>query len=109
MSLAFEELRRLVDGPLAAVQPQSGDQPADARERLADLCESITRIVGLETFVADQLLRIMRPAVLAGRGLRERIEANPDAPDLARRPAHEETVHVVARRHLVRRDVGQRR
>src|SRR4029453_3424530 len=55
MSLALEELRRLVDGPLAAVQPQSGDQPADARERLADLCESITRIVGLETFFADQL------------------------------------------------------
>ena len=45
MRLALEELRRLIDGPLAAVQPQSGDQPADARQRFADLRESIARIV----------------------------------------------------------------
>ena len=29
MSVAFEQLRGLVDRPFAAVQPEPGDQPAD--------------------------------------------------------------------------------
>src|SRR5262245_3016552 len=37
MRLVLEELRRLIDGPLARVETNPGDEPADARERLTDL------------------------------------------------------------------------
>ena len=66
MGLALEELRRLIDRPLAAVQPQPDDQPADPRQRFADLREPVARIVALESFVADELLGVMRPAILSG-------------------------------------------
>src|SRR5438067_728249 len=107
--LALEELRGLVDRPRAAVHPNPGDQPADARQRFADLRQPVPRVVFLETFVADELLRVVRPTILPRRRLRERIEPDPDAPDLSRRAAHEETMYIVSRRDLVRRDVGQRR
>ena len=83
--------------------------PADARQRLARLRQPVARIVALEALVAHELLRVVRPPVLSGRGLRKRIQADPDAADLSRRPPHEQAVHVVAGRHFVRRDVGERR
>src|SRR5580765_3375318 len=39
MSVALEQLRRLVNRPLAAVQANPGDEAADSRERLARLRE----------------------------------------------------------------------
>src|SRR5262245_3481095 len=63
--LALEELRRLIDRPLAAVQPDADDQPADARQRFADLREAIAGIFSLESLVADQLFSVVRPPVLA--------------------------------------------
>src|SRR5262249_61524316 len=64
MRLVLEELRGLVDRPLAAVQPEAHDHPADARERLADLCEPVARIVFLEPFVFDKLHSVMSPDVV---------------------------------------------
>src|SRR5262245_35709614 len=105
MRFALEESGRFVDGPLATVQSQPDNQPANARQRLTRLREPISRIVALEAFVADQLFRVVRPAVLPRRRLRKGIEPNPDSAHLAGRAPHEEAVYIVTGRDLVRRDV----
>ena len=105
----LEERRRLVHRPLASVQADPREQPADARERFARLCHAVARVIGAETFVEHHLFGVVCPAVLARRRLRERVEANPDATNLPRRLPHEHAVHVVARHHFVRADDRERR
>ena len=63
--LPFEERRRLIHRPLLAVKPESHDHAADPRQRFTDLSETITGVVALEAFLDDQLLGIVRPAVLS--------------------------------------------